>query len=62
MGVRSEVGLMLGATKEARSSDFFPRVLPSGWVWYRGGCQLKYGGQELMEKLTQNAALHTAVV
>ena len=57
----SELGLVLGATKEATSSDLFSKVLPSAWNGM-GGSQLKNGGQELMEKLTQNAALHTAVV
>lgn len=62
MGVRHGEGLLLEAAKEA-GSYLFPGVLPSGWVWYSGGgSQLKNGGQELMEKLTQNAALHTAMV
>ena len=53
MGVRYAEGLLLGAAQKA-GSFLFPRGLPAGWVWVRDS--------QPVEKLTQNPALHPAMV
>ena len=61
LGVRYEEELSLGAAKEAESF-LLPRGFPTGGLWVGGDGQPKDGRWEPEETLTQDAALHTAMV